>query len=233
MQAVLAAQQQWHEQEPTKTYVGPAGLARFKDSMARLILGDNHPVLNEQRITSVQTPGGCGALNLSGHLIARCQQATGQKVVVWVSTPTWANHIPLLAGCGLEIKEYPYYDHVTHTLDFDAMMTGLASINSGDLVLLHGCCHNPSGADLNQQQWQAVAALLNEKAAVPFVDIAYQGLGDGIEEDVQGLRYLAEHCPEMIIAFSCSKNFGLYRERVGAVMVIGKDVTAANVSHGQ
>ena len=233
MQAVLAAQAQWHEQEPTKTYVGPAGLEGFNQSMARLVLGSEHSVIKQGRYASVQTPGGCGALSLAGHLIARCQNASGAEVTVWVSTPTWANHIPLLAGCGLSIKEYPYYNHATHTLDFEAMKEGLSQVKAGDVVLLHGCCHNPSGADLNLEQWQVVTALLNEKGAVPFVDIAYQGLGDGLDEDAQGLRYMAEHSPEMIVAASCSKNFGLYRERVGSVMAITNNVAAAEVSRGQ
>lgn len=233
MAAVQTAQTQLQQQETTKTYVGPAGLPGFNTAMAQLLLGESHPAINDQRVVSVQTPGGCGALNVAAHLIQRCHLEQQSTATVWVSTPTWANHIPLLASCGLSLKEYPYYDYESHTIDFDAMMEGLSAITTGDVVLLHGCCHNPSGADLSQDQWKQVTAFLNQKGAIPFIDVAYQGLGDGLEEDAWGLRYVAEHCPEVIIASSCSKNFGLYRERVGAVLVIAKTPTAASVSQGQ
>ena len=233
MAAVQAAQTQLQQEETTKTYVSPAGLVGFNQGMINLLLGDSHPAIKDQRVMGVQAPGGCGALNIAGHLIKRCNQDKQVPATVWISTPTWANHIPLLSSCGLQLREYPYYDGETHGINFDAMMEGLQAIKAGDVVLLHGCCHNPSGADLTQEQWRIVAALLNEKGAKPFVDVAYQGLGDGLEQDAWGMRYLAEHCSEMIIASSCSKNFGLYRERVGEVVVIAKNTTAANISHGQ
>lgn len=233
MAAVQAAQTQLQQQETTKTYVGPAGLEGFNQSIMDLLLGASHTAVIDDRVISVQTPGGCGALNVAGHLIHRCNTERGVQGRVWVSTPTWANHIPLLASCGLELQEYAYYNSLTHSIDFDAMLTSLSAITAGDVVLLHGCCHNPSGADLTQAQWIAIAQLLNEKGAIPFVDVAYQGLGDSLEDDAWGLRYLAEHCPEMIIASSCSKNFGLYRERVGAVLVVANNKTAATISRGQ
>ena len=233
MAAVQAAQTQLQQEETTKTYVSPAGLVGFNQGMINLLLGESHPAIKDQRVMGVQAPGGCGALNIAGHLIKRCNQDKQAPATVWISTPTWANHIPLLGSCGLQLREYPYYDAETHGINFDAMMEGLQEIKVGDVVLLHGCCHNPSGADLTQEQWRTVAALLNEKGAMPFVDVAYQGLGDGLGQDAWGMRYLAEHCPEMIIASSCSKNFGLYRERVGEVVVIAKNTTAANISHGQ
>lgn len=233
MGAIQKAQTQWHTSEKTKTYMAPAGLPGFNDGMITLLFGDTHPAVLEQRIASVQTPGGCGALNVAGHLIKRCYQANHTSASVWVSTPTWANHIPLLSGCGLPLKEYAYYNYETQRLDFAAMMESLAGVSAGDVVLLHGCCHNPSGADLLPEQWHLVADLLNEKGALPFIDVAYQGLGDGLDEDAYGLRYLAEHCPELIVASSCSKNFGLYRERVGAVMVIAKTPTATDIGRGQ
>lgn len=233
MAAVKAAQVRLLQEETTKTYVSPAGSAGFNQGMVNLLLGESHPAIKDQRVMSVQAPGGCGALNIAGHLIQRCNKEKSTPATVWISTPTWANHIPLLGSCGLHLREYPYYDGETHGINFDAMMEGLQDVVAGDVVLLHGCCHNPSGADLTQEQWQSVAALLNEKDAIPFVDIAYQGLGDGLEQDAWGMRYLAEHCPEMIIASSCSKNFGLYRERVGEVVVIAKNTTAAQTSHGQ
>jgi aspartate aminotransferase len=233
MSAVQAAQTRLQQQETTKTYVGPAGLAGFNEAVMELLLGRSHPAVLEQRVVSVQTPGGCGALNVAAHLIQRCHIEKQSAATVWVSSPTWANHIPLLASCGLQLKEYPYYNYQSHTIDFDAMMAGLSTIAAGDVVLLHGCCHNPSGADLTQEQWVTVAALLNEKGAIPFVDVAYQGLGDGLDQDAWGLRYIAAQCPEVIIANSCSKNFGLYRERVGAVLVVAQHTKAADISRGQ
>jgi len=233
MQAVQSAQAIWQQEEMSKTYIGPAGLLNFNNAISHLLLGSHHPAIKEQRVASVQTPGGCGALNVAGHLIQRCFQAKSKASSVWVSTPTWANHIPLLAGCGLQLKEYAYYDSHSHSIDFSAMMESLSQMSDGDVLLLHGCCHNPSGADLSQEQWKTIARLLNEKGVTPFVDVAYQGLGNGLEEDVWGLRYLAEHCPEVIIASSCSKNFGLYRERVGSVLVVADSAPATDVSRGQ
>lgn len=233
MAAVQAAQTQLQHQETSKTYVGPAGLEGFNQSMVSLLLGVAHPAVSDSRVVSVQTPGGCGALNIAGHLIHRCHSEQGVQGTVWVSTPTWANHIPLLASCGLSLQEYAYYDTNTHNINFEAMLESLSGLAAGDVVLLHGCCHNPSGADLTQAQWISIAQLLNDKGAIPFVDVAYQGLGDSLDEDAWGLRYLAEHCPEMIIVSSCSKNFGLYRERVGAVLVIAKDRQQAEISRGQ
>lgn len=229
MAAVQQAQAQWAEQEPTKAYVPPAGFEGFNEGMLTLLLGEAASVLKDRRAISVQTPGGCGALRVAAEMLTRCQET----VRIWVSTPTWANHKPLLGSAGLTLIEYPYYDYASHKIDFDAMLNALGELNAGDLVLLHGCCHNPSGADLSLAQWQAVANRLNEKGAIPLVDIAYQGLGNGLHEDVEGLRYLAEHCPEMIIASSCSKNFGLYRERVGSVTVIAHNTAAAEVCRSQ
>lgn len=233
MSAVQAAQLRLLEEETTKTYVSPAGLADFNEAMVELLLGASHPAARDGRVVGVQAPGGCGALNIAGHLIQRCNQQRSKPSTVWISTPTWANHIPLLSSCGLPLQEYPYYDGEKHSINFDGMMAGLSEITAGDVVLLHGCCHNPSGADLNREQWQIVAKFLNDKGAVPFVDVAYQGLGDGLDDDAWGMRYLAEHCPEMIIASSCSKNFGLYRERVGVVVVIADNAAAADTSKGQ
>jgi len=229
MAAISQAQAQWHEIEETKAYVSPAGVPGFNESMLHLILGENHSVLQQQRAISVQTPGGCGALRLAAELIQRSRPESS----VWVSTPTWANHIPLLGGAGIHLQEYPYYDGEKHHIDFDGMMAALATAPAGDLVLLHGCCHNPSGADLTQSQWRDIAALLGERGLIPFVDIAYQGLGDGLDEDAWGLRYLAEQLPEVIIASSCSKNFGLYRERVGAVIVVTAASATADTCKGQ
>ncbi|MGO1500147.1 MAG: aromatic amino acid transaminase [Marinobacter sp.] len=216
MAAVHEAERRLLEGETTKSYVGPAGSAGFNESMARLILGDGNSLIREGRTSVIQTPGGCGALRMAAEFFRLCQPDTK----VWVSTPTWANHMPLLGGAGLNIREYPYLNSETLTVDFAAMLNSLEIAEAGDVVLLHGCCHNPSGADLTFDQWKAVTELIQRKGLLPFVDMAYQGLGDGLEEDAAGLRYLASQVPEMVVAASCSKNFGLYRERTGALMLI-------------
>ncbi|MFT6389984.1 MAG: aspartate aminotransferase [Cellvibrionaceae bacterium] len=233
MAAVVKAQALWAEQEGTKVYAPPAGFAGFNEGMMNLLLGKDHPALRDGRVVSVQTPGGCGALRIAAGMLSRCHENSRDNITVWVSTPTWANHIPLLGSAGLTLREYPYYDYNKHGIDFDGMMATLAHISAGDVVLLHGCCHNPSGADLTQEQWRTLANLVVEKGATPFIDVAYQGLGDGLDEDAYGLRYLAEHCPEVVVASSCSKNFGLYRERVGAAMVIANTPAIAEVCRGQ
>jgi aspartate aminotransferase len=229
MDAVRQAQLRWLEQESTKVYAPPAGFAGFNEGIIGLLLGSDHKVVTEKRVASVQTPGGSGALRVAAGLLSRCQT----QVKIWVSGPTWANHIPVMRSAGLVVAEYPYYNYLTHAIDFDAMISTLSTVSAGDLVLLHGCCHNPSGADLSHKQWQVLAELLLERGATPFVDVAYQGLGDGLDEDVWGLRYLADKCPELMIATSCSKNFGLYRERVGAVVAVAKDSATAAVCSGQ
>lgn len=230
MHAVTAAETHLLATETTKTYIGPAGAEGFNYHISRLLLGNDHSAIKDQRITVAQTPGGCGALRMAAEFTAKCSP----DATVWVSDPTWANHIPLLKGAGLNITEYPYYDGETKGIRFDAMCSALETAKAGDLVLLHGCCHNPSGADLSKAQWDAIAELLIRKNLIPFVDIAYQGLGDGLAEDAYGVRLLADKAPEMLIASSCSKNFGLYRERTGSVMVIAPNqqqaaVTASNL----
>jgi len=216
MAAVHEAERRLLEGETTKSYVGPAGAAGFNESMARLILGDSNNLVHDGRTSVIQTPGGCGALRMAAEFLRLCQPGT----TVWVSTPTWANHMPLLGGAGLNIREYPYLNRETLTVDFPAMLATLEGARAGDVVLLHGCCHNPSGADLTFDHWQSVTELIQRKGLLPFVDMAYQGLGEGLEEDAAGLRYLAGQVPEMVVAASCSKNFGLYRERTGALMLI-------------
>ena len=216
MASVHEAERRLLEGETTKSYVGPAGAAGFNEAMARLILGDSNSLIRDGRTSVIQTPGGCGALRMAAEFFRLCQPDTA----VWVSTPTWANHMPLLGSAGLNIREYPYLNRETLTVDFPAMLETLEGAKAGDVVLLHGCCHNPSGADLAFDQWKAVTELIQRKGLLPFVDMAYQGLGEGLEEDAAGLRYLAGQVPEMVIAASCSKNFGLYRERTGALMLI-------------
>ncbi|MDF0752230.1 aspartate/tyrosine/aromatic aminotransferase [Marinobacter sp. 71-i] len=229
MAAVHEAERRLLEGETTKSYVGPAGAAGFNNAVAELILGSNSPLIREGRTSVVQTPGGCGALRMAAEFLRLCQPDT----TVWVSTPTWANHLPLLGGAGLAIREYPYLNPDTLEVDFAAMLGTLEGARAGDVVLLHGCCHNPSGADLSLSQWQEVTGLIQRKGLLPFVDMAYQGLGEGLEADAAGLRHLADSVPEMLIAASCSKNFGLYRERTGALALISATATVNSAATSQ
>jgi len=216
MSAVKKAEDIILNSQTTKTYVGPVGAAEYNETVARMVLGETlYDSLGKRRVT-VQSPGGTGGLRLAAEFIKKANA----DATVWVSDPTWANHVPLITSAGLKIEKYPYYDYTSHSVRFEEMLDCLRRVTQGDLVLLHGCCHNPSGADLNQQQWQAVRDVALKQGFTVFIDMAYQGLGDGIDEDVYGVRQLAESLPELIIVSSCSKNFGLYRERTGALTVI-------------
>ncbi|RRJ82752.1 aromatic amino acid transaminase [Aestuariirhabdus litorea] len=229
LEAVKQAQLHHIQTETTKTYIGPPGSPGFGTLIEALILGADHPVITAGRTNTLQTPGGCGALRAGAELIKRCNAGA----TVWVSNPTWANHIPLMGDTGLQIKEYPYYDRATASIQFEAMIATLEQLGPNDVVLLHGCCHNPCGADLNLEQWQQVAELAKARGFLPLVDLAYQGLGDGLEEDAAGLRILAAAVPEMLITASCSKNFGLYRERTGAIIAISSSPVARDITHSQ
>lgn len=220
--SVKTAEEKLLSDQQTKTYVGPAGNETFNDLLGRLMLG-SAACLADGRVTAVQTPGGCGALRVLAELI----KVANPEAAIWVSDPTWGNHMPLLGSCGIPLRSYPYYDGRTGAVDFQSMINNLDQVPAGDLVLLHGCCHNPSGADLSLQQWHDVAELAERRGFVPFVDVAYQGFGAGVEEDMAGLRHLVDKLPEVIIAASCSKNFGLYRERVGLGMVVAKNPASA------
>ncbi|WP_196137871.1 amino acid aminotransferase [Aliikangiella sp. G2MR2-5] len=219
MTAVQKAAKHHMETEDSKTYIGPGGVVGFVEGIKSLVLGSESSVLKDNRIAGLQCPGGCGSLRVAAELLVRLKD----ELTVWVSDPTWANHIPLISSAGLPIKTYPYFDAETGGVNFEAMESQLAKLGPKDIVLLHGCCHNPTGADLSFENWKRVAELAVEKGFIPFVDIAYQGLGDGLVEDVEGVRYLSERVEEMIIATSCSKNFGLYRERAGTLLVQTKD----------
>jgi len=221
--AVKQAQQRWQAQEMTKVYIPQAGFADFNAQILPLIFGSAHPALKAQRMQSTMAPGGSGALRISAELLNRCQ--AGSKL--WVSRPTWGNHSALLGSAGLNIQTYPYYDANSHGLLADEMLDTLQGAVRGDIVLIHGGCHNPTGVDLQREHWQAIAALARQNGFLPFVDTAYHGLGQGLEEDVYGIRLLAESVPEMMVAYSCSKNFGLYRERIGAAILLAETSTAA------
>lgn len=207
------------QNEDSKSYVGPAGNLVFAEGMTELVFGDANVAVAENRVVALQTPGGCGALRALAELIKRSHR----EATIWVSDPTWANHMPLLGDTGLAIKTYPYYDYQSHDVRFDDMLASLQQANAGDVVLLHGCCHNPSGADLSVEQWQAVVALIKERKLIPLIDVAYQGFGESLDADAYGVRLASEHLPEVMVAVSCSKNFGLYRERVGCAFVLAKD----------
>jgi len=214
------------ENELTKTYIGGTGSALFNEKMTSLIFGD-HKVIKENRVKTVSTPGGTGALRVAGEFIARCKS----NAKIWLSNPTWANHKGVFEASGLNIQEYPYYDYENKTLDFDAMLTALKNVSADDFVLLHACCHNPSGMDLSQEQWQQVAQVAKDVGFTPLMDMAYQGFGDGIEEDAYGVRLMAESVNNMILCSSCSKNFGLYRERIGACTVIGETPATTEIAN--
>ncbi len=228
--AVKTAEKYRLQNEKTKSYIGGPGDQTFNAEMRKLALGDDHPALLENRVSSIQAPGGCGALRLGGELINRARPGA----TIWMSNPTWANHVPLFGEAGLQIREYPYYDRENCAVRFEEMVAALAKDGqAGDVLLLHACCHNPCGADLNLEQWAAVAELCVEKGLVPFVDMAYQGFGAGLEEDAAGLRLLAQRVPEMFVSVSCSKNFGLYRERVGLLLVIAESAKSAEAVGSQ
>ncbi len=217
------------EQETTKTYITPQGVQGFIDNMLNLILGEKSPVLMADRVAAVQAPGGCGALRILAELLTRVDK----DLTVWVSDPTWANHIPLIGNAGLELKTYPYFDKASASIKFDQMLDALKQIPKGDVVLFHGCCHNPTGGDLTQEQWREVLAVTEQQGFLPFFDIAYQGFGDGLETDAFAIRLFAETLPEVIIAASCSKNFGLYRERVGLAAIVSENAQVRQIAQSQ
>jgi aspartate aminotransferase len=214
---VLAAQ-------TTKSYVGAAGREEFNGAVEELVLGSAHATRRDRRARTLQTPGGCGALRVGAELI----KAAAPSAVVHLSDPTWGNHAPLLGDCGLKLERYPYYDAATHELRFEAMLQCLQAASAGDAVLIHACCHNPAGADLNPMQWQAVAELLERRRLVPFLDLAYQGFGSSLDQDAAAVRMVVERVPEALIAVSFSKNLGLYRERVGGLIVISENAARAD-----
>jgi aspartate aminotransferase len=216
-QEVLAAQ-------TTKSYVSAAGREEFNSAVEELVLGPAHVARRDRRARTVQAPGGCGALRLGAELI----RSAAATATVHISDPTWGNHTPLLGSSGLRLERYPYYDTAAHVLRFDAMLERLDRAAEGDVVLIHGCCHNPSGADLDSAQWQALVQLLKRRRLVPFLDVAYLGFAVDLDADVAGVRLMTEQLPEALIAVSFSKNLGLYRERVGALIAIGENEARAD-----
>lgn len=214
MAAVKLAESQILKSEVSKTYFGSDGNAAFLDAIAPLIFGDDPAIA--QRIVGCQTVGGSGALQIAAKLAVSCADAPA----IWVGTPTWPNHLPLLGASGLEVRTYEYYNQTTQKINFVSMLEALSKGRAGDLVLLHACCHNPTGADLDLEELAEVVDLISAKGMVPLIDAAYLGLGSGFDQDLQALQLVVSRVPEALVAFSCSKNFGLYRERIGALFVL-------------
>lgn len=226
LNCVKKAEQHRTDTETSKVYIGPTGSSLFNDEMAKLIFGAEHKVLHENRARTVSTPGGTGALRVAAEFIKSCKAGA----TIWVSNPTWANHTGLFEAAGLTVKTYPYYDYDNKTLDFDGMLAALKQVSADDAVLLHACCHNPSGMDLTNEQWHQVADVAKSVGFMPLIDMAYQGFGQGLDQDAYGLRLMAESVSEMIVCSSCSKNFGLYRERIGACTVIAESSVGADIA---
>jgi len=213
MAVVKAAEQQLVDDQQSKSYVGLSGDLDFVDCMFNLSFGANSAL--RARCVGLQTPGGSGALRLAADLIGRSKP----KAKVWVGLPTWDNHGPILEAAGLASESYEYFNVADQVLDFDSMETALSTATAGDVVLLQGCCHNPTGADLSLAQWQRVAEICSERGLLPFIDVAYHGLGSSLDNDLVGVNAMLARVPEAIVTVSCSKNFGLYRERTGGLFL--------------
>lgn len=225
MRAIKNAEQQLWEAETTKAYTGLAGDPAFADAMVAMVLGDAVPRAN---VAAVATPGGTGAVRQGFDMV----RMANPDAKVFVSDPTWPNHLSILKHMGMNMVPYRYFDEESRGVDFDGMMQDLAQAGPGDIVLVHGCCHNPTGANLNMTEWKVLVDLLIKTGATPMVDIAYQGFGDGLEEDAAATRLIASSVPETIIAASCSKNFGIYRERTGLLMAVAANPSAHKLNQG-
>ena len=223
MRSIKLAEKKWWEIESSKSYVGLAGDPAFSDAIISLVLGNSIP---RNLIASAATPGGTGAVRQGFELF----KVANPGVRVFVSDPTWPNHISILQYLNIPFETYRYFDNETRGVDFDSMVSDLSRAKAGDVILLHGCCHNPTGANLDKQQWKIIVDLLNKNGATPMIDLAYQGFGDGLEEDVYATRLIAESVPETVIASSCSKNFGIYRERAGLLMLVSQDSSKRNIN---
>ena len=223
LDCVVAAEKTLLNTQTTKTYLGPPGVAGFNQAIGDLILGKDNEAFKQGRVRTVQTPGGTGALRVAADLVKVARPETE----LWASDPTWANHLALFPGAGVVMHSYPYFDAENSSLRFDEMIAALQQRGPGDVVLFHACCHNPCGVSPNPGQWQIIANIAGERGFTPMIDIAYMGFERGVEEDSLSVRLFAEQCPEVIIASSCSKNFAMYRERVGAITIVAHDADKA------
>ena len=226
LKVIKEAEQRLHDTQTTKAYLGSAGDKRFAELLRPILLGEHAA---DDRIAGVQTPGGCGALRLGFELIATANPGAR----VFVGAPTWPNHPPIIRAVGLSAIDYPYYERGQGAIRFEDMIEALRSGEPGDVALLHGCCHNPTGADLDEAQWRQVRDAVVERSLIPLVDIAYQGFGRGLDEDAYGVRLMLDSCDEVIVAQSCDKNFSVYRDRVGSLWVKSGSVetTATAMAH--
>ena len=226
LRTIKAAEQRLVESQVTKSYLGSAGDKRFTELLRPILLGEH---ADDDRIAGLQTPGGCGALRLGFELIA----AANPRARVHFGAPTWPNHPPIIQSVGLETVEYPYYERGQGAIRFEDMIASLREAAPGDVALLHGCCHNPTGADLSDDHWREVANVVAERGLIPFIDIAYQGFGRGLDEDAFGVRLMLETCDEVVIAQSCDKNFSVYRDRVGSLWIKtgSAETTAKGLAH--
>jgi len=223
LDCVLEAEKILLATQTTKSYLGPPGVVGFNQAIGEIILGKESEALQQGRARTIQTPGGTGALRVAADLIKIAMPEVG----LWASDPTWGNHLALFPGAGIEMHSYPYFDPENSSLRFDEMTQALQQRGPDDVVLFHACCHNPCGVSPDPEQWQIVADIAAERGFTPFVDIAYMGFERGVDEDCLAVRLFAEQCPELIVASSCSKNFAMYRERVGAITIIARDAEKA------
>ncbi|MGH6821610.1 MAG: aromatic amino acid transaminase, partial [Methylocella sp.] len=219
MRSVKAAEHILVKEQTSKSYLGADGDVRFVELLAPIVFGEIGALGD---LTGVQTPGGTGALRLAAELIARARP----EACVWVGTPTWPNHGPIVREAGLRVRGHPYYDVLAGKIDFSRMMAALSEAEPGDILLLHGCCHNPTGADFSADQWRTLTDFIGDRGILPLIDLAYQGLGEGLGADAAATRAMIATLPDVIVAYSCDKNFGLYRERVGALWVKASDSTS-------
>jgi aspartate/tyrosine/aromatic aminotransferase len=227
LSTVKKAEQYLVDNQVTKSYLGSSGADAFNQSIQRLTFGDE--IGQSERITTSQTPGGSGSLRVAAGVILRAYK----NVSIWAGEPTWANHTPLLGSAGIEMKSYPYYDSDGKRICFDKMLAAIKKIPAGDILLLHGCCHNPTGMDLNEGQWREITEVVQGNDLVPFIDIAYQGFANGLTEDAFGVRHMFDAVPEMVVASSCSKNFALYRDRVGSLSIVSESAATSAIIRSQ
>lgn len=227
LKSVKAAEDRMLVAEITKSYMPIGGAPEYRRHVQELILGADCPAVSENRVRTAHTPGGTGGLRLGAEFL----KGLRPDVTVWVSDPTWANHPGIFSAAGFKVDSYTYYNAATKGLDFEGLCASLEKIPAGDIVLLHVCCHNPTGVDLSVDQWRQVAEIAARRGWVPYLDFAYQGLGDDLERDRAGLRAMAEHVPEWLVSSSFSKNFGLYRERTGALSLCSATSAGADAAY--
>ena len=223
---IKKAEQRLLRTQTSKTYIGTAGDAAFNTAVQAMTFAGAVP---DDRLVTIQTPGGSGSLRVAAGLLLRARE----DATIWFGEPTWANHTPLLGGAGLTLKPFPYYDPEKHIIHVDAMLDTLRTIPKGDVILLHACCHNPSGFDPSEAEWREIADVIAERELLPFIDAAYQGLARNIDDDAFAIRHLASLVPEMIVSTSCSKNFGLYRDRVGSLSLMSATADSLGVLDSQ